>query len=136
LPLALQCGDTFLLPRKSSATEHLWIIITDPDPKTSEAVCVNITSRRSDSETTVIITAGEHPFVTRESVTYYKDARIIALSAVEQMLRFGSKGQFACAQHQPCGKALLTRIQQGVLASDSPSKDLQNYCKKACGVKT
>lgn len=105
----------FLLPKKSSATGHLWIIITDPDPKTSGAVCVNVTSRKPDSETTVIIAAGEHPFVTRESVIYYKDARIIALSAVEQMLRFGSKG---------------------VLDSDSPSKDLQNYCKNVCGVKT
>jgi hypothetical protein len=132
--LPLQCGDTFLLPKKSSATEHLWIIITDPDPRTSEAVCVNITSRKPDSEITVVIAPGEHPFVKRESVIFYQDARIIALSAVEQMLHAGSKGQFACAKHQACDAVLLKRIQMGLLASRNPSKDIKAYCRRAWGI--
>jgi CTP:molybdopterin cytidylyltransferase MocA len=79
--LPLKCGDTFLLPKSSSDTEHLWIVITEPDAN-GQSVCVNITTRQSYSETTVILKAGDHPFVTHESVIFYTDARIVDLLKV------------------------------------------------------
>ena len=41
--MAVQAGDTFLLPLNSNVTPHLWVILTDPDENGEVlALCVNI----------------------------------------------------------------------------------------------
>jgi len=51
--LLLKVGDTFLLPKTSFETEHLWIIVAElPDPP-RRAICVNVTSQRAHSDPTL-----------------------------------------------------------------------------------
>jgi len=124
----LRCGDTFLLPKLSHLVEHLWIIITEPEPETNRAACVNITTRQRHSETTVVLQVGDHPFIKKgESVVYYVDAKILDLNLVEKILETKT-AQFTCAQHQPCSAALLKRIQGGLLESKFASNGIKEYC--------
>ena len=123
----LRCGDTFLLPKLSNLVEHLWIIITEPEPETHKAACVNITTRQRHSEATVILQPQEHPFITRESVVYYVDAKILDLNLVEEILNKGTT-QFTCAQHERCSPDLLRRVQQGLLESKLASNRIKEYC--------
>lgn len=123
----LRCGDTFLLPKAPCLKEHLWIIITDPELGTNTAACVNVTTRDHHSETTVLLQVGDHPFITRESVIYYVDSRILNLNAVEQMLKTKTT-RFACAQHAACSPALLKRVQDGLLKSKFASNGIKEYC--------
>jgi len=38
-------GDTIILPKPGAEKEHLWILVTNPDPQTGEAIMVNLTQR-------------------------------------------------------------------------------------------
>jgi hypothetical protein len=71
-------GDSFMLPRPGQDTEHLWVLITRPNPATHEAIMVNVTTQRPHSDTTAILKVGEHPFIKQPSVVFYSDARTVA----------------------------------------------------------
>jgi hypothetical protein len=78
----LQLGDTFLLRPVGNPKEHLWIVITEREPKTHEAVCVNISSTKTytpQADKTLELKPGVHPKITLPSVVYYKDARVLHL---------------------------------------------------------
>ena len=109
--MSLRPGDTFLLPKSASATEHLWIIVTEVDEVTRKAVCVNVTSRRVDSDTTVVIVVGEHGFIKHESVVYFADARETNIDEVEKLINVGTT-RFVVQLHDPCSKALLERVKK------------------------
>ena len=71
--MAVQAGDTFLLPLNSNVTPHLWVILTDPD-ENGEVLGVNLTSHDVFKDTTVTLEAGDIPsseeelsFITGES---------------------------------------------------------------------
>ncbi|SRR6266481_4113596 len=122
----LKCGDTFLAPITSSGTEHLWIIITDPDAD-GKAVGVNITTQRTYSETTVILNAGDHPFVAHPSVINYRDARIIDVKAVYTAIRIKPRS-FVCKSQESCSADLLKKVQEGMLKSTKAQKAIKLRC--------
>ncbi len=61
-------GDSWMLPKPGQETEHLWVLITRPDPTTREAIMVNVTTQRPHSDTTTVLNRGDHPFIQRPSV--------------------------------------------------------------------
>ena len=122
--MVLTCGDTFLIPKSSDDTEHLWIVITPPEADTARAVCVNVTTKQSYSETTVILRPADHPFIQHESVIFYKDAQILDLNRVEQALNAGIMN-LVCKPHAPCSEELLKRIQAGMLQSKQLKKEVK-----------
>ena len=124
----LKAGDTFLIPKSSSAIEHLWVVLTDPDSDNS-AVCVNITTKQGYSDMTVILKPGEHPFIKKESVAHYPDARFLDLASVQAALDAKTKS-FVCSQHEPCGAKLLKRLRDGLLTSPHTPRGPKDYCKK------
>jgi hypothetical protein len=69
-------GGSFMLPKPGQDAEHLWVLITGPDPATHEAIMVNITTQRPHSDTSTMLNSGDHPFIQRPSVVFYSDARI------------------------------------------------------------
>lgn len=73
----LSCGDTFLIPKSVNAVEHLWIVVTDPDPATFQSVCVNVTTSTGKFEKLVTLLPGDHPFIKHESVVFYADAQML-----------------------------------------------------------
>lgn len=105
-------GDSFMLPKPGQNTEHLWVLITKPDPVTHAAIMVNVTTLRPHSDTTTILTVGEHPFVQKPSVIFYADARIVDTRLLDAAVQRG-----AYHGHAVFSAAVITRIQAGVAAS-------------------
>jgi hypothetical protein len=129
----LSCGDTFLIPKSGRQTEHLWIVVTDPEPETDLAVCVSITTRRSNSDTTVIILPGMHPFIRHDSVVYYSDAKILDLNKVQQALDARMAG-IVCERRESCSQQLVEMVRQGILSSKMTPNKVKDYCRKAWGL--
>jgi hypothetical protein len=125
----LKSGDSFLIPKTGGSTEHLWIVLTDPDVD-GKSVCVNITTQQNHSETTVVLNKGDHPFVQHASVVYYTDARILDLNLVQQALETKTT-MFACVLHKPCSQDLLKRIREGLLKSRQTPKKIKAVCEKS-----
>ncbi len=122
----LRAGDTFLLP-KPNATEHLWVVLTEPT-ESGEAVCVNITTQHSFSDQTVILQPGDHPFIKHPSVVHYEDAREMNLQMVYALLKQGSD-KFVCVAHDPCSVDLLRCVRDGLLRSKRTPNGLKQRCK-------
>lgn len=131
--MQLRCGDTFLMPKSGRAVEHLWVILTEIDQATRTAICVNVTTKQSHSETTVVLKAGDHPFIKHDSVINFSDAREMPIDPVEQALSRRTV-QFVCQPHDPCSAALLERIRKGLIASKQTPKGIKQKCKDLWGV--
>ncbi len=108
----LNLGDTVMLPKPGQEKEHLWALITAPDPESGDAIMVNLTTQRPHSDTTTIIQPGVHPFVDRPTVVFYADARIVDVKILEEGLRHGP-----VRQHAALSPELLQRIQAGLFVS-------------------
>ncbi len=113
-------GDSFMLPKPGHETEHLWVLITNPDPATHEAIMVNVTTQRPHSDTTTILNAGDHPFVQKPSVIFYADARIVDTRLLDAAVQRG-----AYAGHAAFQPAVIARIQAGVAASPFTPKKIK-----------
>jgi hypothetical protein len=113
-------GDSFMLPKPGHETEHLWVLITNPDPATHEAIMVNVTTQRPHSDTTTILNAGDHPFVQKPSVIFYADARVVDTRLLDAAVQRG-----AYAGHAAFQPAVIARIQAGVTASPFMAKKIK-----------
>ncbi len=68
-------GDTIILPKPGAEKEHLWVVVTNPDPNTGEVIMVNLTTQRPHSDTTTVLLPGEHPFLDRPTVAFCERRR-------------------------------------------------------------
>lgn len=125
------CGDTFLLPHPSNFIEHLWVVITEPEPPLAKAICVNIATKQSYSELTVVLSKGDHPFIKHDSVVRYGYAMAFKLKEIEQLLTMQT-GRFVCELREPCSAEVLKRIQDGFLASKFTEYGIKEYYLKRC----
>ena len=115
-----ELGDSFMLPKPGQTAEHLWVLITRPDPQTFEAIMVNVTTQRPHSDTTTILHPGDHPFVQKPSVIFYADARIADTRLLDKALQHG-----AYHRHAVFEAAVMARIQAGVAASPFTPKKIK-----------
>jgi hypothetical protein len=129
----LAAGDTFLLPKKSSQTEHLFIVLSDPDAQ-SKALCVNITTLQSHHEKTVLLSVGDHPFVKHDSIALYIDMEERDMAALAKLLAMKTS-QFVCAQHASCTQQLLQRLRRGVIESPNVAKKVKLKYSAIWGIK-
>jgi hypothetical protein len=107
----LGLGDTVILPKPGLEKEHLWVLVTAPDPG-GTVIMVNLTTQRPHSDTTVILQPGEHPFIDRATVVFYADARFTDVALLEACV---SKG--IGRNHAQITPAVLQKIQNGLLTS-------------------
>lgn len=120
-------GDSFMLPKPGQETEHLWVLITNPDPATHEAIMVNVTTQRPHSDTTTILNAGDHPFVQKPSVIFFADARMVDTRLLDAAVRRGAYNAHAAFQTR-----VILKIQSGLLASMfTPKKIKTAYARYA-----
>ena len=103
--------------------------MTEPDPLTHKAVCVNVTTANAYSDFTVTLTVGDHSFIKHDSVIHYIDAQFLDIGKVQDALDAKPVG-YVCAQHEPCKSELLERIQAGLLASKLTKKGVKEYCRR------
>jgi len=106
-------GDSFMLPKPGHEVEHLWVLITNPDPQTHEAIMVNVTTLRPHSDTTIVLNPGDHPFIQRPSVIFYADARTVDTRLLDAAVQRGAYSGNAAFQ----AAVVVVRIQAGLAAS-------------------
>lgn len=128
----LAAGDTFLLPKTSNQTEHLYVVLSEPDAQ-NMSLCVNITTLRGFHERTVVLKVGDHPFVKHDSAVLYLDMKERNIAAVSQLLATKTT-QFVCSQHKPCSPKLLQRLRQGVIDSPNVAKAVKLKFSVAWGI--
>lgn len=113
-------GDSFMLPKPGQETEHLWVLITKPDPVASEAIMVNVTTQRPHSDTTTILNVGDHPFIQKPSVIFYADTRMVNTGLLDAAVASGT-----CQAHAPFQGPVIRRIQCGVAVSPLTPKKIK-----------
>ncbi len=100
---------------------HLWILVTAVNPQTGEVIIVNFTTQRSNSDNSVVIRPGEHPFVDHPTIVFYADARAAELQLLEAAIKQGT-----ISTHAPLCPALLKRVQEGLLLSPYTPGKIKN----------
>lgn len=108
-------------------------MVTQPDPVTGDAVCVSITTRRDNSDITVILRPGTHPFIKYDSVVFYIDAQILNMHDVQRALDAQTTG-FVCVRHVSCTREVIELIQEGILRSKMTPNGVKEYCRKVWSI--
>jgi len=120
--MTILSGMTFYMPKNDPRrTAHLWIVLTDPD-ENGKFLGVNITSYELFKDLTVILTAGEHPFIVKRSVVQYTDARIFTVENMDLLI-----GRGFAELREECSDALLEKARAGLMKSDHAPQDAQDY---------
>lgn len=118
----MKAGDTFLYPFPD---EHLWIVLTNPDPGGAVLVA-NITTAYSDDkdrvDTTVTLNRKDHPFIKDRSYVYYRAAMTKLVSELEAEERAGRLKMKQC-----CSSELLELVRDGVSASEHSTKAIRRF---------
>jgi len=103
-------GDTFV-NRDPNHPLHLWFVCTLPNE--GRVVIVNLTSADACVDRSCLITPGEHPFVTHDSLIQYQRGSVAKAEDIE--LAF-ARGLFF--SRQPASDALIAKIRAGALRSE------------------
>lgn len=127
--IEINLGDAFLLDIPATGNEHLYIAIA----KTTDDkyLFVNVTTRRSKSETTCTLNPGSDvpSFIKHESVIAYKFAREMDGTQLAKLITPGSS-----VPKESCSSTILNQIQQGGLISKQLPKKYKKALKKFLGV--
>jgi hypothetical protein len=117
-------GSTLLIP-SGPLGKHLFVVLNDPTdfedypPQSCVSVCL-CTIRNPPYDTTRIIGAGAHPFITSSSYISYRHARIDQAAHLESLVR---NKQFSPLE--PVSEDLLAQIRSGLHLS----RQTPNYLK-------
>ena len=118
-------GNTFIFPTKITEPAHLWIVITEPTEETEDIVIVNVTSRKSNSDTTITLNPGHHSFIRKPSVVNYSDAMFSTKDKIDSSMSSGE-----AMEHDPINTYLLKRIRSGIIDSKRTPLKIKDYCRK------
>ncbi len=116
---------TVLIP--TGGTKHLFVILTDKCPA-GEHLLVNVSSIKPNMkhDTTCIVNAGEHRFITKDSYVEYRRAEIIAAARLSKLV-----DTFVYTAHDDVTDDLLLAIRDGVEDSPFTARRILNYFKNA-----
>lgn len=120
-------GDTFL-DFDPTYGAHLWVVVATPG---TQALTFNFTTLRPGPrcDTSCIIRAGEHPFVTRDTVVEYRRGFVAEQVHWEKVVAAGG-----ARSHVGVSAAVLLRIQQGALASKFTEQAHQRIIRQLLGI--
>lgn len=108
---AFKPGDVFI-PLDPGLPRHPWVVISNPTPD-GDVILVNLTTKREDSDTTCILTVGDHPRVRHDTVVSYIDSKLVSISGLR-----GLKAGGRLSLQDPLRPEVLLRIQTGALQSE------------------
>ena len=123
----INCGDTFLLEDEDGYEQHLCIVVTPPID--ASVVVVSVTTRRSKSETLVVLQKEDHPSLTHESVIAYRYARIVKVQYIENAVQNRD-----AARREKASEQLLRRAQAGLLESEFTEYGIRDFYKRAMNI--
>jgi len=99
-----------------SSNNHIWTVVTDPDPESEKIVIVNFTSVKKDKpiyDKTTIVESDEFCSVlTKQSYMLYSESRVLSVSDLLKILH----SDYADSRKR-CPSNLCRRIQDGILKS-------------------
>lgn len=125
----MKCGDTFLMPAPGgNATPHLWVVITEPDPVSNLCAIVSVTTLRNSKDQTVILRAGDHPFIRHDSTIFYGDGMIVSAARIDNEIAAG-----LALRREPCTPSTLHLVQSGVTASPFTRPKFVRFCRERWG---
>ena len=113
-------GETLLVPT-SPSRNHLFVVVTERDPG-GRVLIINFETRKRITDDTVIIKAGEHPFVTHETSVRYKSARIVDADLLINKVKTG-----IVESREPCSPELLEKIRLGIMKSPHTSNEVRDF---------
>ncbi len=118
----ITAGNTFLIPTPPDyEIKHLYVVVIIVN-NNDEAILVNITTKKENSDISCILNIGDHDFIDRESVINYKEAikpKIEFLKANIQNNKI--------FPHKPVSADLLKRIQDGAVNSKHMKLQYKKY---------
>ena len=107
--------------------DHLYILLNDPRPfegygKNPCVVLVNVSSLREGvpHDATCVLEAGAHPFVSRRSFVFYRNARI---EQEGHILQLTQQGLFKPHDHMPAD--VFQKIKAGLLESPHTKREFK-----------
>lgn len=110
--MAIAAGNTFILLRATGSVPHLWVVVDGPVHNPPEVVILSLTTLRPHSDKTVILHAGDHPFIQHDTCIEYRDARFVKVAKLEELLQ---KRQ--AVQRQDMAPEIVERIRAGLVRS-------------------
>jgi hypothetical protein len=106
-----KAGDAYLLKTAGEFKHHLWVLLAlSADHK--RVIMVNLTTQRSYSDATIVLKAGDHPFVKHETAVNYSDAIEVGVDRLATAVRTGE-----AIQQPVLTPEILKKIQSGLIHS-------------------
>ena len=121
--MTFHAGQTFLYPLDDAQEEHLWVIATEPDPDGLFAT-VSLTSLRGSKDQTVVLLAGEHPFIKWPTCVAYAATEISSCENLQARLECG-----LARMHRDASPELLKLVQDGFLASNLTKNRVREFIR-------
>lgn len=120
---SLSIGDGLFLEKPDRySISHLWLIITQPFGQPPKVIIVSLSTQRDGSDTTVILTSADHPFVRHSTVVFYADAREVEANLLERLVRLDKSRLHS----HTCSPDLLSRVRDGLLESSFTPRKIKN----------
>ena len=120
----LQAGDTAVIPDDFGYNKHLYLVLFDPFGPEQNTVIVNITKLNPRSDTTVILRPGHHNYIVKPSAVFYKRARILKVSDLQEM--FEQEGEI----QDRLKPYVLKMAQKGLFRSKFTNEKLKRICRE------
>ena len=89
---------------------------------TGLTVIVSVTTLRNALDQTLILRAGDHPFIRHESVVFFADARIVNGARLQMLV-----DEYRMRTHQPCATWLIDEVEAGLKASPYTPKKVLTF---------
>lgn len=112
-----------MMPLPRTGVPHLWIVLTDPDPKTDKVAAVMVVSQKTTTDKTVTLDIGDHPFIVHKSNLDYGGATLYDVERLEHEIRTVDR-----ALREDLAVDLFETVRMGVFTSSHTIHWMKEYC--------
>jgi hypothetical protein len=120
----LCAGRAVILRGNPVGPPHLWFILTDPDPVNHDVVVVMVVTTRQHTDKSVILRAGDHPFIQHDSSLDYGGALRLKVNRLLAAVKNDK-----CELQPDMSPELLKRVRDGLLVCPRTVHHIVDYCQ-------
>jgi|GEM_PF-621729 len=124
-------GDTLWFRQMIHQVPHLYVVLTPPVDTPPVVVIVNLTTQTANSDDTVVLLPGDHPFIRHPTAVNYRQARPASVELLKKEIDID-----AARADAPFDPEVLKRIQDGVLQSRFTPRNIKKLFVRAMGLST
>ena len=124
-----QAGDTFLMGglNKDFKKLHLYVVLCNAEGNPPTILAVPFNTLNLQTDTTLVLQPGDHPFVTRETSVSFN---LLISFNTEMIVKLEEMKGEHFQRHVPATPDLLKRIIKGALQSDETPKGMVRALKQ------